>query len=72
MELPEAQRSVIFLVCVEGYSYKDAADYFGVPLGTVMSRLASARGKLAASLTRGPLRHTETDESFFFETYQKH
>ncbi len=63
IELPEAQRSVIFLVCVEGYSYKDAADHLGVPPGTVMSRLASARAKLTASLGRNPMRRIETDEA---------
>jgi RNA polymerase sigma-70 factor, ECF subfamily len=63
MELPEAQRNVIFLVCVEGYSYKDAADHLGVPLGTVMSRLASARAKLTALLGRNPMRRIETDEA---------
>ena len=63
MELPEAQRNVIFLVCVEGYSYKDAADHLGVPLGTVMSRLASARAKLTSSLGRNPMRPPETDEA---------
>jgi RNA polymerase sigma-70 factor, ECF subfamily len=54
MELPEAQRNVIFFVCVEGYSYKDAASHLGVPPGTIMSRLASARAKLTASLTATP------------------
>ena len=37
------QRSVLLLVCVEGLSYKAAADVLDVPLGTVMSRLARAR-----------------------------
>jgi RNA polymerase sigma-70 factor (ECF subfamily) len=63
MELPEPQRSVIFLVCVEGYSYKDAADHLGVPLGTVMSRLSSARAKLTASLGRNLMSRTETGEA---------
>ena len=63
MELPEAQRNVIFLVCVEGYSYKDAAGHLGVPAGTVMSRLASARAKLTSALGRNPMRHPETDEA---------
>jgi RNA polymerase sigma-70 factor, ECF subfamily len=48
MQLPEAQRNIIFLVAVEGYSYKEAAEHFGVPIGTVMSRLAAARAKLSA------------------------
>lgn len=41
--LPEAQRLVIILVCVEGFSYRDAAAVLDVPIGTVMSRLARAR-----------------------------
>lgn len=43
--LPEEQRSLLLLVCVEGCSYKEAAEVFGIPPGTVMSRLA--RGRLA-------------------------
>jgi len=41
--LPDAQRAVLGLVCVEGLSYRDAADVLGIPVGTVMSRLARAR-----------------------------
>ena len=41
--LPEEQRSVLFLVCVEGLTYRDAAEVLGIPIGTVMSRLARAR-----------------------------
>jgi RNA polymerase sigma-70 factor, ECF subfamily len=42
-ELCEDQRAVLLLVCVEGQSYKAAADVLEIPLGTVMSRLARAR-----------------------------
>lgn len=41
--LPEAQRLVMLLICVEGYSYNETADILDIPLGTVMSRLARAR-----------------------------
>jgi RNA polymerase sigma-70 factor, ECF subfamily len=41
--LPEAQRSVMLLVAVEGFGYQEAAEILGVPVGTVMSRLARAR-----------------------------
>ncbi len=44
-KLDENQRVVLMLVCVEGYSYADAAKVLGWPVGTVMSRLA--RGRLA-------------------------
>ena len=46
--LPEAQRETVFLVYVEGFSYREAATLLDVPIGTVMSRLAAARAKLAA------------------------
>jgi RNA polymerase sigma-70 factor, ECF subfamily len=42
-DLPEEQRAVLVLVCVEGLSYKDAAALLDIPIGTVMSRLARAR-----------------------------
>jgi RNA polymerase sigma-70 factor (ECF subfamily) len=45
--LPEAQREVLLLVTVEGFTYEAAADVLGVPLGTVMSRLARARVAVA-------------------------
>nr|WP_197678860.1 RNA polymerase sigma factor [Pseudomonas vancouverensis] len=45
--LPEAQRETVFLAYVEGLSYREVADVLQVPIGTVMSRLATARAKLA-------------------------
>jgi len=45
--LPEAQRETVFLAYVEGLSYREVADVLQVPIGTVMSRLAAARLKLA-------------------------
>jgi len=45
--LPEAQRETVFLVYVEGFSYREAAELLAVPIGTVMSRLSAARAKLA-------------------------
>lgn len=42
-ELPEAQRAAVFLVYGEGMAYREAADILGIPIGTVMSRLAAAR-----------------------------
>src|ERR1700710_74116 len=38
--LPEEQRVVLVLVCVDGLSYKEAAEALGIPVGTVMSRLS--------------------------------
>jgi RNA polymerase sigma-70 factor (ECF subfamily) len=44
--LPEAQRETVLLVYGEGYRYAEAADFLGIPVGTVMSRLAAARSSL--------------------------
>jgi len=44
--LPEAQRETVFLVYVEGLTYREAASVLNVPPGTIMSRLAAARLKL--------------------------
>ncbi|MBO0766353.1 MAG: RNA polymerase sigma factor [Hyphomicrobiaceae bacterium] len=52
--LPAEQRAMVALVCIEGASYKEAAEIVGVPVGTVMSRLARARRTIHALLnTRG-------------------
>jgi RNA polymerase sigma-70 factor, ECF subfamily len=45
--LPDDMREVVSLVCVEELSYREAAEILDVPVGTVMSRLARARVKLA-------------------------
>jgi RNA polymerase sigma-70 factor (ECF subfamily) len=44
--LPAAQREVLLLVALEDLSYEEAARVLGIPIGTVMSRLARAREKL--------------------------
>jgi RNA polymerase sigma-70 factor (ECF subfamily) len=51
--LPEAQRTVMLLVAVEGFSYREAAEVIGVPIGTVMSRLARARLRIGQSFGCG-------------------
>ncbi len=48
--LPEAQRLVMLLVDVEGLTYKEAAEVLSIPIGTVMSRLARARGTVGQRL----------------------
>jgi RNA polymerase sigma-70 factor (ECF subfamily) len=48
--LPDEQRAVLLLVCADEHSYQETADLLGVPIGTVMSRLARARRNLAATL----------------------
>ena len=49
-KLPPEQRAIVALVCIEGFSYKEAAEISGVPIGTVMSRLARARQTIHAIL----------------------
>jgi RNA polymerase sigma-70 factor (ECF subfamily) len=48
--LPAEQREVLLLVCVEDFSYGEAAQVLGVPIGTVMSRLARARKRLNSAV----------------------
>jgi RNA polymerase sigma factor (sigma-70 family) len=51
-ELPIEFREALVLRELEGLSYKEIADVSGVPVGTVMSRLARARDRLKDSLAR--------------------
>jgi len=51
-ELPVEFREAIVLRELEEMSYKEIADISGVPLGTVMSRLARGRKRLQQVLTR--------------------
>lgn len=51
--LPADQRTTLMLVTVEGLSYKQAAEVAGVPVGTIMSRLARARIALQQLLEAG-------------------
>jgi RNA polymerase sigma-70 factor (ECF subfamily) len=45
-QLPDEQREVILLVGLEEMSYREAAAALGIPIGTVMSRLARGRERL--------------------------
>lgn len=57
--LPEAQRSAVFLVYVEGLAYREAAEVLDIPIGTVMSRLAAARETLGRRAGDTPNRIAE-------------
>jgi RNA polymerase sigma-70 factor (ECF subfamily) len=46
LRLPDDQRVVLLLVTLEEMSYDEVAKVTGVPVGTVMSRLSRARGRL--------------------------
>ncbi|UTA48747.1 RNA polymerase sigma factor [Simiduia sp. 21SJ11W-1] len=48
--LPDDQRSILSLVCLQGLAYKDVAEILSIPMGTVMSRLARARAALANAM----------------------
>ena len=43
--LPDKQKASFHLVCVEGYTYSEAAKILGVPVGTVASRVSHIRLK---------------------------
>jgi RNA polymerase sigma-70 factor (ECF subfamily) len=49
-ELAEEQRATLLLVVLEGLTYREVAEVQGVPIGTVMSRLARARMQIKAYL----------------------
>jgi RNA polymerase sigma-70 factor, ECF subfamily len=53
LALPDGLTSVILLVSIEGYSYREAAEILGIPIGTVMSRMSRARQMLADKLGSG-------------------
>lgn len=46
LELPEDQRQALHLVTIEEFSYQEAAQLLGIPIGTLMSRLSRARARL--------------------------
>jgi len=48
--LPETFRTVVVLAELEGLAYGEIAGILGVPVGTVRSRLARARGQLQKAL----------------------
>jgi len=51
--LVEEQRAALLLVVLEGLSYREVAEVQGVPIGTVMSRLAHARVQIKTYLEGG-------------------
>jgi RNA polymerase sigma-70 factor (ECF subfamily) len=48
--LVDDQRAALLLVVLEGLTYREVAEVQGVPVGTVMSRLARARAQIRAYL----------------------
>ena len=49
-DIPADYRSVVLLVDVEEFAYKEVAEILGIPIGTVMSRLRRGRGLLRKRL----------------------
>jgi RNA polymerase sigma-70 factor (ECF subfamily) len=52
--LSEEHREILYLVVIEGRSYREAAEALDVAVGTVRSRVARARMELRARLDRAP------------------
>jgi RNA polymerase sigma factor (sigma-70 family) len=50
--LPTPYRETMVLRDIQGPSYREIGEVTGVPIGTVMSRLARARGRLIATMTK--------------------
>jgi RNA polymerase sigma-70 factor (ECF subfamily) len=48
--LVDEQRDALLLVVLEGLTYREVAEVQGVPIGTVMSRLARARAQIKSYL----------------------
>lgn len=63
-ELPEEFRTPIILFYFENLSYRQIAEAMGIPLGTVMSRLARGKEQLRSQLKlrQQPLVKNETTE----------
>ena len=43
LEMPEGYRTPLILFYLEDFTYRDISDQMGIPIGTVMSRLARAK-----------------------------
>ena len=54
--LSPPHREILGLIDIAGFSYSEAADFLGTPVGTVMSRIARARGALLAAIEASNVR----------------
>jgi RNA polymerase sigma-70 factor (ECF subfamily) len=50
--LPTSYRETLILRDVQGLSYREIAEVTGVPIGTVMSRLARGRDQVIKTIGR--------------------
>ena len=60
LRLPDEQRAVLLLVTMEDMSYDEVAKVTGVAVGTVMSRLSRARGRMRELLDEPKARPATT------------
>jgi RNA polymerase sigma factor (sigma-70 family) len=70
-ELEDAYRVVVVFVDVEGYSYAEAAEMLGVPVGTVRSRLHRARAMLQRRLWKHAQDARLVDSGHFDDPHAK-
>jgi RNA polymerase sigma factor (sigma-70 family) len=63
LRLPQDQRAVLLLVCLEDLSYAEVARITGAPIGTVMSRLSRARSRLRELMDGPPADAAEASAS---------
>jgi RNA polymerase sigma-70 factor (ECF subfamily) len=61
--LPAEQSAAVVLVDIEGFSVDEAAQILGVPTGTVKSRCARARARLAERLHELDPKNRGNDEA---------
>ena len=54
--LAPTHREIICLIDIAGFSYGEAAELLQVPVGTIMSRIARARGALLAAIEASSVR----------------
>lgn len=52
-QLPQERREAVLLVGASGFSYEEAAEICGVPIGTMKSRVARGRAMLSELLGEG-------------------
>ncbi len=63
LQLPPEQREAVLLCDVWGFDYGEIAEVTGAPLGTVRSRIARGRARLAAILGTGVQRRSHERSS---------
>ncbi len=61
--LSAEQRAVVLLVGLEDLGYRETAEVLGIPIGTVMSRLARGRARLRELMEGGSPVHRENPSS---------